>query len=323
MENILQWGVNIIRLIQSLASPPLTGFMIGVTWSGSTLAYLILIPLIYWCIDEKKGFRLALAVLVSAWLNITLKFLLNQPRPFFAGYDPSLQMIPESMGGLPSGHAQNALVFWIIIASWIKKKWAYIAAALICLALSFSRVYLGVHFPSDIFGGWILGGAVLCVYFLPGPKIEALLDKGGKRAQMICAALVSFIMILYRPAETLLVPGAVFMGLGIGGALNIHYVKFKSRLSGGRSRGVRFSALLVRFLLGTTVGVLIYVLFGKMTSVSQGASWYFIAYFVRYALIGLWISAGAPWLYCVLRLAEKRTENENPSGTEEQGPPSE
>ena len=310
MENILQWGIDFIRCIQGRASPALTGLMTGITWLGSTAAYMILIPLIYWCIDEKKGFRLGLAVLISAWLNITLKFLFDQPRPFFAAYDPSLQMIPETMGGLPSGHAQNALVMWIIIASWIKKKWAYIAAALICLAVSFSRVYLGVHFPTDILGGWAAGAAVLCVYFLLGEKIEGLLVRGTLRVQMITIAAASFIMILYRPVENFLMPGAILLGMGSGFLLNKRYVKFTSSIERSGRPLAKYPVLLIRFLLGLTVTALIFILFRKIMPVVRGTPFFMIVYFIRYALIGLWVSAGAPWLFCLLRLADKRIKDE-------------
>ena len=110
MENVLQWGLDLIRILQNRANPALTGTMIGISWFGSAAAYLIMIPFIYWCINEKKGFSLALAILISAWLNLCLKTLFDQPRPFFAAYDPSLQLVPEKLGGLPSGHAQNALI---------------------------------------------------------------------------------------------------------------------------------------------------------------------------------------------------------------------
>jgi len=314
MESVLQWGLDFIRLIQSHASPPLTTVMIGITWLGSSTAYMILIPLIYWCIDEKKGFRLALVILVSAWLNVTLKFLCEQPRPFFAAYDPSLGMISEKLGGLPSGHAQNALVMWIIIASWIKRKWAYSAAAFICLIVSFSRVYLGVHFPTDILAGWLLGGLVLCAYFLLNEKIEALLAKGGERAQMICVAAVSFLMILYRPSDDFIMLGAVFLGLGGGYILNRRYVKFTSAVAAAnhaaKNQLAKYLRLCVRFVLGLTVTALILVLFRKITPADRSTSYFMIIYFARYALIGLWAGVGAPWLYCVLRLAEKRGEAE-------------
>jgi len=313
MENVLQWGLDLIRLIQSHANTPLNGVMKGITQLGSSTAYMILIPLIYWCIDEKKGFKLGLVIMLSAWLNVTLKFIFDQPRPFFPGYDPSLGIITEKLGGLPSGHAQNALVMWIIIASWVKRKWAYIAAALVCLAVSFSRVYLGVHFPTDILAGWILGGVALCVYFLLGGKIESLLLKGGQRVQMICIAAVSFLMLLYRPtghADDFIMLSAIFLGLGGGYLLSKRYVKFTSALPASGKRAAKFLRLCVRFVLGLTVTVLIFVVFRKLTPADRNTSYFMIIYFVRYALIGLWAGVGAPWLFCLLRLAEKRAAAE-------------
>ena len=66
MENILQWGLELIRTIQSFSSVPLTAVMRTITWLGDAAGYVIVLPLIYWCVDEKKGVRLGLTVLVSA-----------------------------------------------------------------------------------------------------------------------------------------------------------------------------------------------------------------------------------------------------------------
>ena len=310
MENILQWGLDFIRQIQGQGSPALTAIMIGITWLGSAAAYLILIPLIYWCVDEKKGFRLGLAILISAWLNITMKFLFDQPRPYFSAYDPTLQLIPEKMGGLPSGHAQNALVMWVIIASWLHRKWAYIAAALICLAVSFSRMYLGVHFPSDILAGWFLGGAVLCVYFLLGRKIQDILEKGGFRARMISIALVSFIMILYRPTEDFLIPGALLLGLGSGYILNLRYVQFESSVISAAKPAVQFLHKAARVIIGLIVTGLIHIVFREIIPLVRGTSLFVLAYFLQYGLIGLWMSIGAPWLFFVMRIAKKQAHEE-------------
>jgi len=300
MESVLQWGLDFIRAVQSIASPPLTFVMRMITFLGGESIYMALLPLLYWCIDEKKGVRLGAVILISTWINISLKFLLDQPRPFFEGYAPELGIITEKLGGLPSGHAQNTLVLLFIAASWIKEKWAYICASLLCLLIGFSRIYLGVHFPTDVLAGWILGGIILCGYFLFGKRIEALLVKGGIRAGMIASALVSFIMILYLPGREILMPAGILLGLGAGYCLNRRYVGFASGQTLGRTGIVKCLILFVRFLLGITGFVLVYIALGKILPGEGGNQNLFG--FIRYALVGLWVSAAAPWVFVKLRL---------------------
>jgi len=300
MESILQWGLDFIRTVQSAASPPLTFVMRFITFFGGEAVYMALLPLLYWCIDEKKGVRLGTVVLISAWVNILLKLVLNQPRPFFEGYDPSLGLITEKLGGLPSGHAQTTLVLLIVIASWIKKKWAYICAPVLCLLIGFSRIYLGVHFPTDVLAGWVLGGLILCGYFFLGGRIEALLVKGGIRAGIIASALVSFLMIVYLPGRELLMPAGILLGLGAGYCLNRRYVDFSAGQTLGRTGAAKILILFVRFLLGMTGFVLIYVALGKIFP-REGANRNLFS-FIRYALVGLWVSVAAPWVFVKLRL---------------------
>lgn len=302
MEQMLQWGLEFIRLVQTCANPPFTVVMRIITSLGSATAYLIVLPFVYWCVDERKGSLLAAAVLISVWINIALKLMLDQPRPFFEGYDPSLGMISERMGGLPSGHAQNSLVMLVIIASWLKRKWAYICAALLCLLIGFSRIYLGVHFPTDVLGGWILGGLVLCGYFLLSGRIEALLVKGGFRAGMITSAILSFLMILYLPGEELLMPAGVTLGMGTGYSLNLRYVGFRSSAFCGKTGVAKYLNLLIRFLLGITGLLVIYILAGKI--IPHGSGNRALFGFVRFALAGFWGYAGAPWIYIRLHLAD-------------------
>lgn len=324
MENILQWGLELIRTIQSFSSVPLTAVMRTITWLGDAAGYVIVLPLIYWCVDEKKGVRLGLTVLVSAWINISLKYLFNQPRPFFEAFDPSVAMIPERLGGLPSGHAQNSLVMWIIIASWGKKKWMYAAAAGICLLVSFSRVYLGVHFPSDILGGWILGGLVLGAYFVitrqlekepdgegaaGGNSLKALLERGGFRAEMIIAAAAAFVMILYRPGDEALLFSGMLFGTAAGYSLNRRYIGFKSAPPPDRTGVVKYGVLLFRFLAGIAGTFVVLAAFSKLVPKDPGAAYYALFYFVRFVITALWVYAGAPRLYQLLRLAEVKEKS--------------
>jgi hypothetical protein len=282
-----------------------------ITSLGSAPAYIVLLPLVYWCYDEKKGLRLGAAVLISAWLNISLKFLFDQPRPFFAEYDPSLGMISERLGGFPSGHAQNSLVLWTIIASWGKKKRYLFAAALVCLLVSFSRIYLGVHFPTDILGGWILGGIVLCVYFLLGKRIAAALERGGFRPGVITVALAAFGMILYRPGEEALMPGGMLLGMGTGYCLNRRFTGFGSSAVFGRTGIAKYLTLIGRFAMGMAGMILIFAALEKIIPQTRRSGNYQLFYFLRFVLLSLWISAGAPWFFRLLRLAGTETENSN------------
>jgi membrane-associated phospholipid phosphatase len=304
MEPLLQWGLDCIRLIQSQANPPLTLLMKVFTHLGSTVVYIMVLPFVYWCVDEKKALRLGMAVLFSVWLNLFLKFLLDQPRPFLANYDPSLGMISETMGGLPSGHAQNSMVLWAIIASWVNKKWFWVISACFCLLVGFSRIYLGVHFPTDVLGGWIIGGVVLGVYFLAGKRIEALFSDYGPRLGLVVCATLSFIMILYRPSEVLLMPGAMILGLGTGYYLCKRKIGFSASALNGRTGIAKYLVLLIRFLLGITVLALWYVVTEKLMISFENSGNFNLFVFVRFGVIAFWISAGAPWIFRSTRLTD-------------------
>jgi membrane-associated phospholipid phosphatase len=305
MEALLQWGLDCVRLIQGWANPPLTIFMRLITALGSAGVYIAVVCFVYWCIDEKKGLHLGLMALISIWINLSLKWALDQPRPFFPAYDPSVGMISERLGGFPSGHAQNTLVALTIICSWLTRRWAYIAAAFVCLLVGFSRVYLGVHFPTDVIGGWLLGGILLAAYFLSRKRIEALIAKGGFRGGIYAGAALAFVMILYRPSAELLLPGGLLLGLGAGYNICKFYCHFSACALGGRTGIYRPLALLVRFLLGITVFALLYVVTEKITGGMHNSGNYQLVIFLRFALLSLWISAGAPWLFRFLRLAER------------------
>jgi membrane-associated phospholipid phosphatase len=306
MEPLLQWGLNFIRAVQTIASPPLTFFITVITQVGSFQAYLILLSLVCWCVDEKRSARLALVVMISSWINLALKFLLLQPRPFWEGYDPGVGLIQEPLGGLPSGHAQGSLVFWLGAASWGSCPWRYGLAALIILLVSFSRIYLGVHFPTDVFAGWLIGGLICAAYFFLSPRIEKALERGGLRAMLILSAAASFVMILYLPSYELVMPGAAFLGIGMGSALNKHLFRFRAVAVCGRRGAAKLLTLLGRFILGMGGVLLIFFVFGKFLPGASSA-YYRPFSFLQFALLGFWIYAGAPWLFLRTRLAEKDT----------------
>ena len=103
MEALLQWGLDLIVVIQQVRGPALDSIFRAITFSGAEEFYLLLLPVLFWCVDFGLGARVGLFLLLSSYLNVYLKDLFHQPRPF--DLDPSLQLTPAEGYGLPSGHA--------------------------------------------------------------------------------------------------------------------------------------------------------------------------------------------------------------------------
>ena len=152
-----------IRGLQSFRGPALDLAMKGLSFLGNEAFFVLLFPFLYWCLDSRLGLRLAVVYFLSGFLNFELKQSLAQPRP--AVLSPGINLVEQSGYGLPSGHAQGAVVLWGLLAlhavSRGARRWIWAPATLLMLAIGLSRVYLGVHFPTDVLAGWAIGAAVL------------------------------------------------------------------------------------------------------------------------------------------------------------------
>ncbi len=293
MEGILDWGIQVILWFQQF-SPALDLPFKAFTFVGEEDFFMLLLPLLYWCLDRRTGAGLTVLFLTSVYANAVAKVLAGQPRPF--QYDTRVQQLYEAWGGgLPSGHTQAAVVVWGYLASRFRRVWLWVVAGLLMLLVPLSRIYLGVHFPTDLLGGYLLGAALLLLYLWLEPGAEAWLGEKGLAWQLGVALAVPALMILLFATEDSVTAGATLMGMGMGFALERRWVGFESG-------GIWWKRVLC-FLLG---GVVLFALrLGlKMAFSDLGAALLFR--FVRYGLVGLWGGLGAPWMFVKLRLADTR-----------------
>ncbi|MGH9956491.1 MAG: phosphatase PAP2 family protein [Pyrinomonadaceae bacterium] len=182
--NTRQFDDSALALVNQFASPRLTFFMRGVTYLGSNEflifagAYVVIaFVLVRW---KRAMVTFLVTMAGAAVLNSTLKMLFGRerPEPFFG--IPR----PESYS-FPSGHALLSLCFYSVIAAVIAARinracgriavWA--AAAVLVLLIGLSRVYLGVHYPSDVLAGYVAGFVWLVVVLSADKVMEARLRR--------------------------------------------------------------------------------------------------------------------------------------------------
>lgn len=300
MQNILSWGLEVVKAVQTLANPLLTTVMKGITFFGTEQAFLIVLPLVYWIIDGATGFKLSMLIFVSGYTNGLAKNLLAQPRPF--QMDPTVGLASEASYGFPSGHAQGTITLAAYSGVKLKKLIAWILLALFVLLIAFSRIYLGVHFPTDIIGGWMLGGLITALWLFGEKILGPSIARWDIRLKIILVALTSFLM------NTFFIEGiplsALFFGTGAG-----YFTLTEKYVYVAKDGSIAQKTL--RLLFGFIVVFGIY--FGlKAVLPKEGDPLYSLFRFFRYGLTGFWVSFAGPWYFSKLKLLnlQKKTPHQ-------------
>jgi membrane-associated phospholipid phosphatase len=298
MQEIWHWGTGIIIAIQAVHNPALDAFFNIVTSLGSAEFYLILLPLLYWCVDKRQAQLLAYLVLLSAYSNSALKSLFGLPRPFqydFRILKLDLAPADELGNGFPSGHSQLALVVWGYLATWIRRRWTWVSATILVALIAFSRIYLGVHFPGDVLGGLMLGAGWLGLFVWLGSDLRSWLSTQPVTTQFGMAVAVPLVLLIAYSAGDAAVAMGTLIGVGAGIVIETRIVGFTA---GGT---IRQRAL--RFVIGA-IGVVILREGLKYVFPGEGEQLYALFRITRYILVGLWVTLGGPWVFHYVGLAE-------------------
>lgn len=174
-----RWDEPVTRFLMDLRSPGLDGIVKALsTLGGLTIISLVAVLLLLLVWHECRSLALVLlaASLARPLLEWSLKALIDRPRPDLD------RIVPGNGPSFPSGHVMAAIAIWgllppvIAVVSGRRAAWWWsvgISAAVI-VVVGFSRVYLGVHWMSDVIGALLLG----CLYLL---AVEWLLDWHHRR----------------------------------------------------------------------------------------------------------------------------------------------
>jgi membrane-associated phospholipid phosphatase len=285
--------------------------MLAITALGYEEFFILLLPTLYWCFDQLVGLRVGIVLLLGNMFNTFFKFLFHNARPYWFSETVKAHSIEESFG-IPSGHAQIAASVWGWLAVEVKKRWFTITAIVLIFLIGFSRLYLGVHFLSDVLLGWLLGGLLVWAFWALYPRIaNGLKNKSmGYKVSLVATSTVVMILLVLVarwiampwefPADWaaragnidpfsldgILTVGGTWLGMLLGFVILTSQKGYFLAGQGGWRR-------IVRFLLGI-VGILaLYIGLGQLFPDKADLISYILRVF-RYTLIGLWVSWLAP-----------------------------
>jgi membrane-associated phospholipid phosphatase len=322
METINALGIQLVLFIQGWGAwleAPMRFF----SFLGTEDFFLLVLPVLYWSVDSSLGMRVGFILLFNQALNGLFKVALAGPRPYWMS-DKVLPLASESSFGLPSGHAESAAGVWGIMGAYINKAWSWALAILIIFLIGLSRVYLAVHFPLDVLLGWLIGGLTLWLFIARWNRTAAWLKRQSTGLQVGLSFLVSMLMIvldylivlsrsayvldpawstnILRIDEALPQPFAIsglvtvagmFFGLGLG-------LAWMERGGGFHASGPLMTRALC-YLVGL-VGILVFW-YGLGAVLPRGETVLpLVLRYLRYTLVGFWVTGGAPWLFARLGL---------------------
>lgn len=142
-----------------------------VVWGLPLLLLIIAVFRKYPQLKIKSIFILS-SVSLSGLLSLSLKHIIDRPRPFET-YDFVEKLSYGGSPSFPSGHTSVAFAFALALSLAYPKWYVKIPSFIFAFAIGYTRMSLGVHYPSDIVAGIVLGfvSAIICYMVLKNPKI--------------------------------------------------------------------------------------------------------------------------------------------------------
>lgn len=162
----ISFDTAVYNVISKLISEPTTAFMKAITTMGSAITFLSIIIIIFCTTNNKYGKYATINLISIVILNFIFKNIFDRPRP------NEFRLIEETGYSFPSGHSMVSMAFYGLILYFIWKKvqnqylkWSScILLSLLIIGIGISRIYLGVHYTSDVIGGFCFSIAYLACY---------------------------------------------------------------------------------------------------------------------------------------------------------------
>lgn len=184
--------MDFLYFLEKIRVPGLNEIMLGITYLGDEIAFLVTAMIIFWCVDKRQGYYIMSVGFLGTIANQFLKLWFRIPRPWVK--DPEFTILEAAREGaagysFPSGHTQSAVGTFGSLAYTNKNKFVRIAAIAIAVLVPFSRMYIGVHTPLDVLVAAIMA-LVLMVVLEP-----VVFAKDGKYIPVLMAVMTAVAVV--------------------------------------------------------------------------------------------------------------------------------
>lgn len=166
---------EIYQFLISFRDSRVDSFYKVITMLANTSSVIILTTFLFFLIKEKERYVLLSSIILTVTMNLITKFFIQRPRP------EHLRMIVEKGFSFPSGHAMISIALYGFMIYYICLKESNKLLKYMCILfliflifmIGCSRIYLGVHYPSDVFSGYLLSLSILIgVIYYWGKKYD-------------------------------------------------------------------------------------------------------------------------------------------------------
>lgn len=271
----------LLEWMTSFEGSVLTTFFKLVSSLANETLYLVIISFLYWCVSKRKAFHMIVMLCFSGYIGIMVKEFMKIPRSYT--YDGIEALYEKSAAGysFPSTHVQLSTTFWGSFMILCKKRIVWIIGIIFIILVAISRLYLRVHWLSDIIGAVLFSVIVVYLY----TKVTmGLSDRKFILLQRIILAVSLIMYVMTSQVDNLKLLG-VLTGSTIGIMLENHFINMNESND--------FKMQVVKTVLGLSIMLIMQFILKKVIP---------DMYYLRYAVTGITITFLCPFMFHMLRL---------------------